>query len=107
MMELVYGKTWPKTKRQGKYKSDFLRGLFDGDGYSYWYWDKRWASSFMLYIGFVSASPKFILWLRESIKAHLGFVGHVTTVGRGKTCFQLKYAKSEALNSKNLCITKK
>ena len=61
----------------------------------------------MLYIGFVSASPKFILWLRESIKAQLGFVGHVTTMGRGKTCFQLKYAKSEATELKKFMYHKK
>ena len=33
-----------------KYFFDFLRGCFDGDGYSYSYWDPRWRSSFMFYV---------------------------------------------------------
>ena len=35
-----------------KYYKDFLRGLFDGDGTTYGYYDKRWKNSFMYYIGF-------------------------------------------------------
>jgi len=48
-----------------KYFRDFLRGYFDGDGYSYSAWDKRWKSSFLLYIGFTSGSLEYLLWLRE------------------------------------------
>jgi hypothetical protein len=80
-----------------KYFRDFLRGLFDGDGYSYSYWDKRWKSSFMFYIGFASASVKFIYWLRGRLDEQLKIKGHVTHMGIGKSCLQLKYAKKEAL----------
>ena len=38
----------------------FLRGVLDGDGYTYSYWDKRWKNSFMLYLGIVSASKKYL-----------------------------------------------
>lgn len=89
-----------------KFFRDFLRGLFDGDGYSYSYWDKRWASSFMFYICFVSASEKFVEWLRERLRVHLGVRGHVTTQGRKHTCLQLKYAKNEAVIIKNFMYYK-
>src|SRR3989344_5135108 len=78
-----------------KYFFDFLRGCFDGDGYSYSYWDKRWKSSFMFYAGFASASRNFIDWLRKSLFKTLKIKGHITTVGR-EGCYQLKYAKFEA-----------
>lgn len=90
-----------------RYFRDFLRGLFDGDGYSYSYWDKRWASSFLFYLGFVSASEKFIDWLRMRIKDELGIWGHVTNQGRGRICFQLKYAKKEASILKRYMYYKK
>lgn len=41
----------------------FLRGCFDGDGYSYSYRDKRWKSSFLFYLCFCSASTKHLYWL--------------------------------------------
>lgn len=50
---------------------DFLRGCFDGDGHTYSYWDPRWKSSFMFYVGFTSASKDFIEWIREEIKIEL------------------------------------
>ena len=50
-----------------KYYADFLRGLFDGDGYSYSYYDKRWKSSFMFYVGFCSGSVAFIGWLQDCL----------------------------------------
>ncbi len=78
------------------YIRDFIRGSFDGDGCSYSYWDKRWKSSFMLYLEFVSASSKHILWLQEIIKKEVGIHGHITKSGN-QSCFQLKYAKSESI----------
>ncbi len=44
-----------------QYFFDFLRGCLDGDGYSYSYFDKRWKSSFMFYIGFCSVKLSFYL----------------------------------------------
>src|SRR3989344_5472611 len=76
---------------------DFLRGCFDGDGCSYSYWDKRWKSSFMLYIIFVSASEKYVAWLRNKIFEQLGIKGHVTTAVRKGNWYQLKYAKNDSL----------
>lgn len=79
-----------------KYFFDFLRGVFDGDGSTYSYWDPRWRSSFMFYLCFASASEKFIIWLRENIERRLSVRGHVTSSKRN-LCFQLKYAKSDSL----------
>jgi hypothetical protein len=75
---------------------DFLRGLFDGDGSTYSYWDRRWKSSFMYYVCFASASPGFVDWLQESIRLRLGFKGHIAHA-KNKSTHQLKYAKSEGL----------
>lgn len=107
-------KTIGKIKLPKEYFFDFLRGCFDGDGYSYSYWDKRWRSSFMFYIGFTSASMAHIDWLRGEIESRLKIRGHVTK-GGVKICYQLKYAKKEALviidkmyyNSRVVCLSRK
>lgn len=78
------------------YFFDFLRGVFDGDGSTYSYWDKRWKSSFMFYVQFASASPAFIGWLQRELFRRLSVRGHITrTVGHSN--LQLKYAKQEGL----------
>ena len=55
-------------KIPNQYFFDFIRGHFDGDGSCYSYWDKRWHSSFMFYIHFVSANEKHVVWLRQKIE---------------------------------------
>ncbi|MBI4088316.1 hypothetical protein HY418_02970 [Candidatus Kaiserbacteria bacterium] len=75
----------------------FLRGVFDGDGSTYSYWDPRWKSSFMYYLSFTSASSAFIRWLRETISRRLSVHGHVTQAKRKAVCYQLRYAKADAL----------
>lgn len=77
-----------------KYFTDFLRGLFDGDGSFYSYFDPRWKSSFMFYTVFCSASPKHIMWLRDKIQNSFGIKGHIS---KSPSYQQLKYAKSESL----------
>jgi hypothetical protein len=79
-----------------KYFFDFLRGCFDGDGAFYSYWDKRWRSSHMFYLEFVSASKKHIIWLQREIEDRTGAHGHITDNSNNCT-LQLKYAKKEAL----------
>ncbi|MBI4028876.1 MAG: hypothetical protein HY376_00725 [Candidatus Blackburnbacteria bacterium] len=75
--------------------ADFLRGLFDGDGYTYSYWDKRWKHSFLLYLGFVSASKKFLAWI-QSTTVRLYNVSGALKFERGST-YSLKFAKRESI----------
>lgn len=72
----------------------FLRGCFDGDGYSYSYWDKRWKSSFMFYIGFVSASKKHLEWVRDNVSQLFGIEGKINL---GTRSYLLKYAKNSSM----------
>lgn len=107
-------KTIGEIKIPARYMRDFIRGSFDGDGSSYSYWDKRWRSSFLLYLSFVSASKKHILWLRDVISDTLGIRGHITK-SENQACFQLKYAKTESIklfkymykNKKSLFLSRK
>jgi len=80
----------------GKYFFSFLRGVFDGDGSTYSYWDPRWKSSFMFYVCFASASEEFLCWLQQTLRERLGVAGHVT-MAAGHSTKQLKYAKRESL----------
>lgn len=97
-----------------RYFFDFLRGCFDGDGYSYSYWDPRWHSSYMFYTGFVSASIAHIQWLRETNERLLRIQGHIGKNSKDSVC-QLKYAKSESLillpklyyNPSVVCLSRK
>lgn len=114
------GLTPAKSKTIGKLKIpkiyffDFLRGVLDGDGYTYSYFDKRWKSSFMFYLGFVSASHTFVIWIQDQLRVHLGVHGHITKDGKGST-YQLKYAKKEGLavlrrmysSEKVVCLSRK
>ncbi len=76
-----------------KYFFDFLRGSFDGDGCIYSYWDKRWKSSFMFYVVFVSASPAHLDWINKMIMDALGFDGKI---GDGSRVRKLYFAKEKS-----------
>ena len=78
-----------------EYFIDFLRGSFDGDGSFYSYWDKRWRSSFMHYVQFVSASKKHVFWLRAELLEKTGCVGHISE-SKNSSVYQLRYAKRES-----------
>jgi hypothetical protein len=98
-----------------EYFFDFLRGCLDGDGYSHSYWDKRWRSSFLLYVGFVSASTSFIYWLKRQIRDLAGVEGHITRAYKKRKYYQLKYSKYDAIklirklysNDDCVCLTRK
>ncbi len=77
-----------------QFYADFLRGLFDGDGTTYAYMDKRWRSSYMYYVGFTSASSQFLLFLRSMNSQHIGVsAGAISINAQVGT---LKYAKKDA-----------
>ncbi len=69
----------------------FVRGVFDGDGTCYSYYDPRWKSSFMVYTAFVSASPIFLTWLQKYLDATYGIQGTISAMV--KHVQQLRYAK--------------
>ena len=78
----------------------FLRGCFDGDGCTYSYWDPRWKSSFMFYVGFASGSLKFVSWLKSVVFRLSGLAGHISVTkkkGERNEYYQLKYSKYEAM----------
>lgn len=79
-----------------KYFQDFLRGYFDGDGTSYSFYDSLFPESYRFYLGFTSASPKFIDWLREMIRKTVQVGGHIALYS-DRNYMQLKYAKHEAI----------
>lgn len=98
---LSTGLTPAKSKTLGgvdvpkKYFPDLLRGLFDGDGTFFSYYDPRWKSSFMYYLVFISASEKHIRWLRKKLLKFYNVKGHGAHQPY-RRAFQLKYAKREA-----------
>ncbi len=74
--------------------ADFLRGEFDGDGTTYGYMDPRWRSSFMYYVGFSSASLKFIHFLQTKNCKLIGVsLGSIRISTRS---YQLFYAKADS-----------
>lgn len=108
-------KTISQLKIPGRYFFDFLRGLFDGDGCSYSYYDLRWRSSFMFYLNFSSGSPNFLLWLQEELKTKLGISGHISRTKRVPDFGHLRFAKADAFkiikkmyyNPTVICLTRK
>jgi len=73
--------------------ADFLRGLFDGDGTFYTFWDRRWPSSFCYQLSFASASLDFINWLKSSLNRLYGVKG---VICRGDGVFNLRYVKGDS-----------
>lgn len=71
---------------------DFLRGLFDGDGTFYTFWDTRWQHSFGFQISFASASPTFIHWLKTRNSKLFNVKGFIR---KGKAVYNLRYVKGD------------
>lgn len=86
-------KTISHVKVPDKYFDDFLRGLFDGDGSFYTYWDKRWPNSFGYKLSFASASPNFINWLKEKLTNLYGTRGYLH---KGAGVINLEYVKGDS-----------
>ena len=77
------------------YFPDFLRGSLDGDGYTYSYWDRRWKNSFLLYLGFISASKAHLEWISSKIQKLYGLKGNINFLGR--STYRLIFAKRASL----------
>jgi len=86
-------KTIKKVKIPDKFFVDFLRGLFDGDGTFYSFWDKRWPNSFVFQISFASASLDFLKWLKFKLTTLYKVKGFIC---KGKGVFNLRYVKGDS-----------
>mgnify|MGYP001602716176 CR=1 FL=1 len=86
-------KTIKKVTIPNKLFSDFLRGLFDGDGTFYSYWDKRWPNSFVYHIVFASASFNFINWLKTRASNLYKVKGFIR---KGDGVYILRYVKGDS-----------
>ncbi len=97
-----------KIKIPDEYFPDFLRGHLDGDG-SIWTYIDRW-NTFKnkkyvykrLYIRFLSASQKHILWLQTSISRLLGISGRIyerkpSRPNQKTSLWELKFAKKDSM----------
>lgn len=76
-----------------KYFIDFLRGLFDGDGSFYTFWDTRWPNSFGYKITIASASKDFVEWLKEKLTTLYGVRGHIKG---GMGMYEIRYVKGDS-----------
>ena len=76
------------------YYSHFLRGLFDGDGTTYAFFDPRWKTSFLYYIGITSASKTFLEILSGRNTSLIGTVGK--SIRSGKRAYILTYGKRDS-----------
>lgn len=72
---------------------DFLRGHFDGDGCISTYWDRRWHSSYMFYLRFISASLKHLKWLQKTVKRLNRIEGQVKS---NSHVYELAFAKKSS-----------
>jgi hypothetical protein len=80
-----------------KYFSDFVRGLWDGDGTVYSYFDPRWGTH-MYYIAFATGSEAFAKWLHKKTAQLARVRGHmaVNRASRPNPFFQVRFAKTES-----------
>jgi hypothetical protein len=87
------------------YYADFLRGLFDGDGTCYAYTDKRWASSYMFYTSFASASKSFLSLISEKNARIIGTKSN--SIRNSKRVYNLTYGKADSILLYNFMYQKK
>ena len=86
-------KTIKSVKIPDKFFRDFFRGLFDGDGSFYSYWDTRWPNSFGFKLSVASASLEFINWLKDRLTNLYEIKGYIHT---GDGVYNLEYVKGDS-----------
>jgi hypothetical protein len=87
------------------YFADFFRGCIDGDGSIATYTDRYHTFKkptyvyTRLYVSIVSASPRFVVWLRATVRRLTGLSGELTVRRsvRHHDLWRLRYAKAESL----------
>ncbi len=91
-LENAKSKTIKEVKVPDTFFSDFVRGVFDGDGTFYSYWDTRWPKSFVYQISFASASLNFVQWLKNRLTVLYDVRGFIC---RGDGVYNIRYVKSD------------
>ncbi|MDD4894828.1 MAG: hypothetical protein PHW54_05895 [Candidatus Omnitrophica bacterium] len=79
---------------QQRFFPDFLRGHLDGDGTIRTYNDSKFKNCRRLYLSFISASKRHILWLQQEIQKLYSIKGRIRPETRVWT---VKYAKQESV----------
>jgi len=74
------------------YFSHFVRGVFDGDGTFWTWWDKRWPNSFGYTLGISSASLSFLNWLQGRLAERYDVKGYLH---QGDGVYTIRYAKGD------------
>lgn len=98
---LQAGLTPSKSKIMGslnipdQFYGHFIRGVFDGDGSCYAYFDKRWKASYMFYIQFTSASIQFVKYIQLTNQRL--FAVSPGSVHPSKGAYILSYAKHDSV----------
>ena len=85
--------------------ADFFRGCVDGDGSITVYADRSHSSKKTryvyerLYVSLVSASRRFLDWIRDNLSRVLGLIGAIHIDGGSAHCpvWTLRYAKAESI----------
>ena len=87
-------KTIGHLKIPNKYYHHFLRGVFDGDGTTYAYYDSRWKKSYMYYVGFASASKIFLEYMMLKNAKLIGTKG--SSIRNCSRSYSLVYGKKDS-----------
>jgi len=94
-----------------RFFSDFLRGLFDGDG-TFNIFNHPESQYPQIRVKFISGSPQFLRWLQKEINDKLKTGGYITKNNRGEN---LEYAIDDSLKVLNfmyyfptvICLSRK
>ncbi len=105
-------KTIQQVEIPQKYFKDFLRGLFDGDGSFYTFWDRRWPKAFGYVMTFPSASLSFLRWLQIQLSKFYATKG---IIKKGDGVYEIRYVKGDTrklfaamyYKSNGLCLSRK
>lgn len=92
-IEPAKSKTIKSVLLPDEYFADFLRGLIDGDGSFWTFWDKRWKNSFGYNLCVSTASYKFATWLKKRVSTLFGVKGFIV---KGAGVYSIRYVKGDS-----------
>lgn len=78
-----------------RYFFDFLRGVWDGDGSIYAFWDTRWRSSYVYHLEFTSGSSAFLHWVQNTTTRLVNVRGHIGASSAARAMY-LRFAQKDS-----------